>query len=164
MESSAELDEILRILTRHDVKFVVVGGLAAILHGSPLFTEDVDVVYQTSEDNYHRLIASLKELEATYDDPAGRHFEPNVSRLATMKLHLLKTRCGHLDLLRSIGDNLTYEDLVGRSRIFDLEDLKVFVLDLETIIEAKEYAGRPKDQHALPFLRQLLHETRQSRK
>lgn len=161
MDSAPEFDEILRVMARHGVEFIVVGGVAAILQGSPLTTEDVDVVYRSSEENHHRLAEALRELKALYNDPAGRHIEPNVHRLATMRMHLLKTRCGRLDLLRSIGNDLTYEDLLGRSQEYNIAEYRVRVLDLEAIIETKEHAGRPKDQHALLFLRQLQHEIRQ---
>ncbi len=161
MDVVPEFEEILNILNRHEVELIVVGGVAAILQGSPLITEDIDVVYLSSEQNHQRLIDALRELKAHYNDPAGRYIEPNASRLATMRMHLLKTRCGRLDVLRSIGENLTYEDLLPRSHECVVAGLRVRALNLEAIIETKEHAGRPKDQHALLFLRQLLHEIKQ---
>ncbi len=160
MAVELQFDEVLRVLTRNDVEFIVVGGVAAILQGSPLTTEDIDVVYMPSEDNNLRLAKALAELEAVYYDPAGRRFEPDASRLATLKMHLLRTRCGRVDVLRTVGDGLGYQDLVERSRMFDVEDFRVRVLDLETIIQTKEHADRPKDRHQLLFLRQLLAEIR----
>ncbi len=158
MASELEFDEILRVLTRNEVKLIVVGGVAAILQGSPLTTEDLDTVYLSSAENNARLVRALEELEAHYFDPAGRHIVPNVSRLTSMKMHLLKTRCGRVDMLRTVGKDLAYHDLVGRSRGLDVAEFRVRVLDLETIIETKEYADRPKDRYQLPFLRQLLAE------
>ena len=158
MATELRFDEVLRVLTRNEVEFILVGGVAAILQGSPLTTEDVDVVYLVSEENNLRLVKALKELEAYYFDPAGRHFEPDVFRLASWKLHLLKTSCGRVDLLRTVGKDLAYRDLVERSRVLDVAEFRVRVLDLETIIETKEHADRPKDRYQLPFLRQLLAE------
>ena len=85
MATELRFDEVLRVLTRNEVEFIVVGGVAAIHQGSPLNTEDVDVVYLPSEENNTRLARALRELEAYYLDPAGRHIEPNVSRLASMR-------------------------------------------------------------------------------
>lgn len=158
MDSPLKIAEILRTLIQHRVEFVVVGGVAAILRGSPLMTRDLDIVYGTTEDNIQRLAAALMELEAHYNDPAGRYIEPDVSRLASMKLHLLKTKLGPLDVLRHIGDGLSYEELLARSDEQTIEDSQVCVLDLETLIETKEFAGRPKDKHGLLYLRQLLEE------
>lgn len=75
-----------------------------------------------------------------------------------MKVHLLKTSCGRVDVLRTVGKDLGYHDLVERSRVFEVAEFCVRVLDLETIIETKEHANRPKDRYQLLFLRQLLTE------
>ncbi len=158
MTTELRFDEVLRVLTRNEVELIVVGGVAAILQGSPLTTEDLDVVYLSSAENNTRLAKALGELEACYFDPAGRRIEPNVARLASLKMHLLKTSCGRVDLLRTVGKDLAYHDLVERSRVFDVAEFRVRALDLETIIETKEYADRPKDRYQLPFLRQLLAE------
>ncbi len=158
MATELRFDEVLRVLTRNEVKFIVVGGVAAILQGSPLTTEDVDVVYLPSEENNTRLAKALGELEAYYFDPAGRHIEPDVSRLASMRMHLLKTSCGRLDVLRTVGEDLGYQDLVDKSRVFDVAEFQVRALELATIIDTKEHADRPKDRYQLLFLRQLLAE------
>ena len=161
MPTELKFDEVLRVLTRNEVKFIVVGGVAAILQGSPLTTEDVDIVYLSADDNNARLAKALRELEARYFDPAGRQIEPDVSRLASMKMHLLDTSCGRVDVLRTVGEDLVYEDLVERSRVLEVAEFRVRVLDLETIIETKEHADRPKDRYQLLFLRQLQAEIQQ---
>lgn len=158
--TAVRFDEILRVLRRHEVDFIVVGGIAAILQGSPLTTEDVDVVYLASDENRARLLAALDELEARYLDPAGRHIEPDADKLAAMRIHLLTTRYGRLDVLRTVGAELGYDDLVGNTMQLDVAEFQIRVLDLATIIESKEQANRPKDRSQLPFLRQLLAESR----
>ena len=80
MPTDLRFDEILRIFARHDVEHIVVGGIAAILQGSPLTTEDLDVVYLPSEENNARLAKALEELEAHYFDPAGRQVDGRVLR------------------------------------------------------------------------------------
>ena len=160
MATELRFDEVLRVFVRNEVEFIVVGGIAAILQGSPLTTEDVDVVYLSSEENNFRLAKALGELKAYYFDPAGRQIEPDASRLAAMRIHLLKTRCGRVDVLRTVGKDLAFHDLVGKSKVLEVEELRVRVLDLETIIETKEHADRPKDRYQLLFLRQLLAEIR----
>lgn len=158
MATELRFDEVFRVLIRNEVKFIVVGGIAAILQGSPLTTEDVDVVYLSSEENNLRLAKALGDLEAYYFDPAGRQIVPDASRLASMRVHLLKTSCGRVDVLRTVGKDLVYQDLVERSRVLEVEEFRVRVLDLEAIIETKEHADRPKDRYQLLFLRQLLAE------
>ncbi|HVS15868.1 MAG TPA: hypothetical protein VMV46_18240 [Thermoanaerobaculia bacterium] len=148
--------ELLRILVDHDVRFVVVGGVAGTLAGSPITTRDLDVVYQLAPDNIERLVTVLGKLNARYKDPAGRTILPDAAKLATVRVNLLSTDRGDLDLLRNIGESLRYEALLSRSVVYDLGTFEIHAIDLETLIEAKEYANRPKDHHGLPFLRALL--------
>lgn len=156
MAGEFRLLDILEVLTRHEVDFIVVGGVAATLLGSPLGTQDLDVVYDSTNENNARLLSALRELDARYYDPAGRHIVPDASRLARYRMSLLVTRFGRLDLLRIIGDNLAYSDLTDRSEEFELEKFRLRALNLETLIQLKEHADRPKDRHGLLYLRQLL--------
>lgn len=160
MPVEARFDEALAVLTRHDVQFIVVGGIAAILQGSPLTTEDVDAVYLVSEENCRRLVEALDEMNASYADPAGRTIRPDVERLASARVHLLNTSYGRVDLMRTVGDDLAYPQLIGRTRELQVAGVDLLVLELEAIIETKEQADRPKDRFQLPFLRQLLAEIR----
>ncbi|MBW1690691.1 MAG: hypothetical protein JRJ70_08075 [Deltaproteobacteria bacterium] len=54
--------EILKTLTEHEVDFIVVGGVCAVLHGAPVTTFDLDLVHSRSPENLERLILALKEL------------------------------------------------------------------------------------------------------
>ena len=148
--------EILRLLAEADVDFIIVGGVAATLAGSPITTRDLDLVYSTDGENIDRLLGVLQGLDAHYKDPAGRRIVPDASKLAEIKINLLRTRLGDLDLLRHIADSLDYSALVPRSVAYDLDGMVVLAVDLETLIAAKEFADRPKDRYALPFLRTLL--------
>ncbi len=147
---------LLRALLRHGVDFVVVGGVAAQLEGAPILTFDLDVLYDKEPENLARLLAALRELKARYRDPEGRHIEPDAEKLATLRLHLLLTELGALDVLGSIGNGLTYQDLVSRTILYQLGESQVLVLELAAVIETKEQANRDKDRAALPVLRQTL--------
>jgi hypothetical protein len=156
-----KLRELLAALAGHEVEFIVVGGVAAVLEGAGMMTDDLDVLVETSEPNLERLLAALEDLEAVYRDPAGRPLRPDAERLGSFRLHLLDTRLGRLDLLRSLGPGeRAYADLVPRSRLYRIGELEISVLELSAVIEAKEAAGRPKDRAALPLLRRTLEELR----
>ena len=163
MATEARFDEILRTLSSHEVDYIVVGGVAAVLQGSPLTTEDVDIVFASNDENLARLASALDELEALYLDPAGRQISPDAGRLASTKINLLRTKYGRLDALRSVGNELGFEDLVARSAFLEVDGFAFRVLGLEAIIETKEQANRPKDQYQLPYLRQLLDEIQGAR-
>jgi len=147
---------ILRILLRHEVDFFVVGGVAAQLEGAPILTLDLDVLYDKTHENVERLLAALRELKARYRDPAGRHIEPDTTKLETFRINLLLTDLGALDVLGAIGNSYTYQDLLGRTIDYELGGARVRVLELAAVIETKEQANRDKDRAALPVLRQTL--------
>jgi hypothetical protein len=147
---------LLRALHRHEVDFFVVGGVAAQLEGAPILTLDLDILYDKTAENIDRLLAALQELKARYRDPAGRHIEPDRSKLETMRLHLFLTELGALDVLASIGNGLTYQDLASRTVLYELGEMQVRVLELAAVIETKEQANREKDRAVLPVLRQTL--------
>ena len=147
---------LLRVLVRHGVDFLVVGGVAAQLEGAPILTLDLDILYDKAPENLERLLSALGELKAHYRDPAGRHIEPDLGKLATMRTNLLHTELGALDVLSVIGHGFTYQDLVGRTIVYELGAMEVRVLELAGVIESKEQANRDKDRAVLPILRQTL--------
>jgi hypothetical protein len=155
---------LLRALLRHGVDFLVVGGVAAQLEGAPILTFDLDVLYDKKPENLEHLLAVLKELKAHYRDPAGRHIEPDMDKLRTFRMHLLLTELGALDVLSAIGSGLTYQDLVDRTVVYELEEMRVRVLELAAVIETKEQANRDKDRAVLPVLKQTLTMKAQARR
>lgn len=156
MDAAPRFLDILKALVRHDVDFILVGGVAAILEGAPISTFDLDILISPASDNRPRLLDALRELNARYLDPAGRHIIPDEGRLATMRLHQLVTDHGPLDVMKSIGQGLTYEDLAAETREYEVSGLPVRVLKLEKIILSKEQANRDKDRSTLPILRRTL--------
>lgn len=148
--------DLLEVLGRLDVEFVLVGGVAAILEGAPVSTFDLDIVFRQTPANRARLLQALGELGASSLDPAGRRIEPDLEKHETMRLHRLRTRHGVLDLMTEIGAGWSYSDLAPRSHEVRLGATKVRVLGLAAIIESKEAAGRDKDRSALPVLRRTL--------
>lgn len=147
---------LLRALLRHDVDFFVVGGVAAQLEGAPILTLALDVLYDKAPENLGRLLAALQELKARYRDPAGRHIEPDLTKLETLRTHLFHTDLGALDVLSAVGNGLTYQDLADRIVLYELGEARVRVLELKAVIATKEYANREKDRAVLPVLRQTL--------
>jgi len=156
----ARFRTVLRTLVSHDVDFIIVGGVAAVLLGVPAQTFDIDIVHSRDPDNITRLLAALRELEAVYRLDS-RDLQPNESHLAAPGHHLLRTRYGHLDVLGRIGKDRNYADLLPHSTVLDVElGVQVRVLDLEMLIATKEEAGREKDERLLPTLRATLAEVR----
>jgi len=150
---------ILKTLVEHEVDFIIVGGVCAVLHGAPIATFDLDLVHSRAPDNIVRLMAALEKLEAYYRDRGIQGIRPGVSHLSSPCHQLLMTKAGPLDLLGAIGSGRDYAGLLGYTEELQLgSDLKVRLLKLETLIETKEEAGRDKDKAVLALLRRTLQE------
>jgi len=157
-----DFSEILRVLHRHEVEFVTVGGLAAVFNGAPVVTVDVDILHRRTPENVARLLVALRELDAVYrQDP--RNFAPGESHLLGPGHQLLRTKHGDLDVLGTIDDTVVYEDVLGHTIEVEVSDFRVLALNLERVIQAKEFAGRPKDLATLPVLRATLAELKKAR-
>jgi hypothetical protein len=151
----------IQVLLKYEVDFIVVGGIAAVLHGAPINTYDLDVVHSTEAENIQRLLFALAELDAVYRIQPERRLRPNASHLSSPGHQLLKTVFGSVDFLGTIGNHQTYQDLFPHSVEMDLgPNLRVRVLNMERLIQAKEEAGRDKDNAVLPTLRATLKEIR----
>ena len=154
---STTFRSILQVLVEHEVRFIVVGAVGAVLQGAPLNTFDIDVVHATDHENVERLLAALQILDAVYRTQPERRLRPGMSHLTSPGHQMLMTKFGPLDVLGHIGHGRTYSDLI--SHTVELEaggGLKIRVLDLETLIAVKEEVGGEKDKAVLPILRSVL--------
>jgi nucleotidyltransferase AbiEii toxin of type IV toxin-antitoxin system len=132
---------------------VVIGGLAAVVHGSATITRDLDVVYSGDHENLDRLGAVLVALGArlrgvTDDVP----FVPDGRTLRRTRVLTLDTPDGRLDLLAEPDGSPPYERLRERALRADLDSVEVRVASLEDLIAMKKAAGRPKDLVAVEEL------------
>ncbi len=158
-------DAILRVLTAHRVEFVVIGGLAAYLQGSPIPTVDVDVVPKRQRENFARLSAALHELDARIRaegaPEAGVPFGHDADTLAGMPVLNVCTKHGDLDITVEPAGTAGYADLRRDAVEVVLHGTPVLLASLADIVRSKAAANRDKDRRALPVLRELL--SRQAR-
>jgi hypothetical protein len=153
--------EILATLAEHRVRFVLIGGLAAIMHGSPTITSDVDICPERTPDNLERVGAALRDMVArirTATDPDGFDFASDAQFLGRMKMVNLVTKFGNLDLTFEPAGFTTYDDLDAGAIEMPIAGASVRVAALSDVIHSKELANRPKDHATLPVLRALADE------
>jgi hypothetical protein len=156
--SSAEWPEfrpadLLRRLVAERVDFVVVGGLAAVVHGSAAITRDLDITYAPDPENLERLGRAMVSLDArlrgvTDDVP----FVPDRRTLRRTRVLTLATPDGSLDLLAQPDGAPPYERLKERAWRAPLAGITVRVASLDDLIAMKKAAGRPKDLVAVEEL------------
>jgi hypothetical protein len=151
--------KIMAVLAKHGVLCVYVGGAAAALQGSPIPTEDVDIVPAGDTDNWTRLSAALTELDAKVravelDEPLP--FEHDGESLSLSRIWNLTTRYGDLDITQMPAGTQGYDDLKRDAVDMRVAGVHIRVASLADIVRSKEAAGRDKDRRALPVLRELL--------
>ena len=157
---------ILEVLTRHGVDCVLIGGFAAIVHGSPLLTNDVDVVPDPAAPNLGRLSTALYELDAKVraaelDEPLPFHHD--ATSLAAGRIWNLTTKYGDLDITFVPSGTTGFADLTRDAETVVLRGTEIRLASLADIVRSKEAAGRDKDRRALPVLRELLARQRPKR-
>lgn len=149
----------IAVLLAHDVQFVMIGGLAGRMWGSPTVTNDLDVCHDTSAGNLRNLSAALTELEARLRGVDGDvAWSPSVEALRAAESFTLATTAGNLDLLARPAGTTGYDDVATTATEMDLGDLRVLVADVEDLIRMKRATGRPKDLIEVEVLGAVLEE------
>lgn len=160
-EAEFRPEEMLRVLKGHGVRFVLVGGYAAVVHGAPYVTTDIDVVPERSEDNLTRLSNALDELHArvwTSAEPGGIAFGHDGRSLGESRVWNLVTDHGRLDITFEPSGTTGYADVARGAIRLTILGVSVDVASLADVIRSKEAAGRVKDRLVLPTLRELQFE------
>lgn len=152
-------DALFKALAGGSVDFILVGGVAASLHGSSRLTEDIDVVYARTRDNIERLVTALRPHRPYLRGaPAGLPFQWDVDAVEHGLNFTLTTDLGDLDLLGEIAGGGTYAGLIEDSIVVELFGIECRCLGLRRLIEVKRAAGRPKDLEAIAELEVILEE------
>ncbi len=162
---SGEFDPALafRVLNQHEVRYVLIGGLAGEILGAPLGTNDIDICYERTTENMHRLAAALRQLNAK---PRVARVEEELpflldhATLAAGDSFTFRTDAGDLDVLATPSGTGGFRDLDAGATAYDLrEGLTVRVVGLDDLIRMKEASARPKDEshlNVLAALKQML--------
>lgn len=148
-------------LTQGGVRFVVIGGIAAQIHGSIHITNDLDICYEPAPDNIERLARLLAGWRPTLRGaPADLPFIMDPRAIRTNPVLTLVTDEGWIDVMdrvEAVGD---YKKVLENSQEADWHDLRFWVLKLDALITAKKAIGRRKDLEVVLALEALREERR----
>lgn len=154
-----DLPVVLAALRQKQVEFIVIGGIAAIAHGSAAFTQDLDLVYRRSPENLRRLEAALAAFKPYLRGAVeGLPFQLDYETLRRGLNFTLTSTAGDIDLLGEATGGGTYEALEPHSTEVEALEVRFRCVSLEKLIALKRAAGRPKDLQALAELEALLEE------
>ncbi len=158
-----DAEKLIKQLHQHTVKYVLVGGMAAVAQGSSYMTADIDLCYARDDDNLERLAQALAPFHpALRGAPPGLPFRLDAPTLRAGLNFTLSTDMGDLDVFGEIAGLGSYDRVIEFSEVLDVYGTPCHVMTLEGLIVAKKAAGRPKDLRLIPELQALL-EIRKSR-
>jgi hypothetical protein len=157
-----DLAEIIPRLIKAEIDFILIGGMAAILHGSARVTFDTDIVYDRNKANLERLVNFLKPQQPYLRGaPPGLPFSLDLPTLRNGLNFTLTTALGDLDLLGEVVGGGNYGALLPHTLLVHAFDVEFRCVDLPTLIKLKRAAGRPKDLESIAELQALLEERSQ---
>jgi hypothetical protein len=150
---------LIKALSVPHVDFIVIGGAAAITHGSARLTFDLDVVYRRNRENISRLVSALMPLRPYLRGaPPGLPFRWSEETVQRGLNFTLITTLGSLDILGEVTGGGGYEDLLPHSAKLKVHGFECLCLNIETLIRVKRAAGRPKDFEAIAELEAISEE------
>jgi hypothetical protein len=166
-----DVTRLTETLDRHDVLYLLVGGLATMSYGAQRQTFDFDCLALRSLANLDRLASAMKELSARLrveglsDEESSALLVPLDGQwLASNEITTWRTDAGDFDVLCDMpdraGNHLSYEDIVDRAEPKAFGNVTVMVASLDDVIASKQWANRPKDNEALPELLALATQLR----
>ncbi|MEP6821770.1 MAG: hypothetical protein ABI946_05405 [Chthoniobacterales bacterium] len=153
---TAHFDKLLPVLVRGGIEFILIGGVAAVVHGSARVTYDVDICYSRASENIAGLVHAL-EPHAPYlrGAPPGLPFHWDERTVVHGLNFTLTTELGDLDLMGEVIGGGGYADLLPHSIAIEAFGVEFRCIDLPTLIRLKRAAGRPRDFEALAELEVL---------
>ena len=138
------------------VEYILVGGVAATVHGSSRLTQDIDICYSRTGTNLDRIVRALRPLKPyPRGAPRGLPFEWSPATLRAGLNFTLTTTAGDIDLLGELIGGGTYDNLLEHSIDVTLFGHHTKCLNLDWLIATKRAAGRPRDLEAIAELEAL---------
>jgi hypothetical protein len=162
---SLKLRALVEVLDRRAVDFVVIGGVAGIIHGSAYPTYDFDVLYARDDKNLGRMAAALQELNVTLANaPADLPFQIDARTLAAGSNFTFESDLGRFDILGHAEGMRDYEAVRADSTLEELWGFPVHTASIDDLIRMKRAAGRPKDKSMAEELIAIAEDQRRSAK
>jgi len=150
---------LVHALVDAEVECILVGGVAATIHGSARLTRDVDVVYSRRPENIARIVTALTPFDPYLRGaPSGLPFRLDEATVAAGLNFTLTTTLGDIDLLGEIVGGGAFDDLRPHARLVHIFERQMSCLTLPMLIQVKRAAGRPRDLEVVAELEAIAEE------
>lgn len=149
-----DYQKLLKLLVDNDVQFVIIGGFAAVVHGSSIMTEDLDLCISFEKDNIECLLNAFRDIHPQHRlIGRSRPLIESAEKLAKLKNLYLKTDCGYIDILSEVSEIGNFKEVYRNSVEIPLFGMKCRVLDIDALIRSKGVMKRSKDKETIVQLR-----------
>lgn len=153
--------KLLKLFAEHELRFVIIGGLAATVYGSTIMTEDIDICISFDKDNIERLLAALSKFNPKHRlIRESRPLVEDADKLSKFKNLYLNTDLGPLDVLSEIPCVGNFEKLYAASIEMKIFNISCRILDIESLIQSKREMSRPKDKETIYQLEAIKESTK----
>ena len=143
---AADFQRLIEALAQNQVAYVIIGGVALVLHGSSRVTQDLDICYRRDPVNLERLSAALKPFNPTLRGaPADLPFFLDARTLHSGLNFTLTLTAGDFDILGEVPGVGSYDQLAADAVPMEVYGHTVLVMSLGALERAKRSAGRLKD-------------------
>lgn len=151
---SPDVQDFIKLLATHDVRYVIIGGVAVIYYGSLRLTGDIDFFYESSEENAAKLFSVLKEFWRG-KIPGMENMEELIGEDVVIQFGLPPNRIDLLTSIKTVQFANAWRNRLVEKITIDDEDYPIYFISLEHLIENKESVKRNKDLEDLKFLKKL---------
>jgi len=153
MATTLRLIDLLKRLNEHAVEYVIIGGIAAVVHGSARVTLDLDICAPLAEPNLSRILSALRGINPRFRmRPDKMRVPDDPERLRGLKNFYVDTDLGILDMLCEVEGVGNFDEVKQHALPIDVGGLICQVLNLDALISAKRAANRPKDRPTIAEL------------
>jgi hypothetical protein len=156
------LSELTRRLIESQVEFVLVGGFAAAAHGVLLVTSDVDICCRFNEENLMRIQKAFADLHPVHRSRPDLPLQLTPAQCVGLKNLYLKTDLGVVDCLGEVLGVGDFDGVLKHSVEVELPVGKCRIIDIETLIRAKEAMNRDHDRITVKHLKEIIKQQTQN--
>ncbi len=161
-------EDVFRALSRHEVRYLIVGGVAVNLLGVPRMTKDLDLMLDLSADNLKRFVVAVKDLGyrprapvalEEFADANKRDIWRREKNAVVFTLNDPQDPLTQVDVF--LENPIDFESAYAAKQPLEAGDMTLAVISIEDLIRLKALANRLQDKSDIEMLRKIQNESQQ---